>query len=126
MILWTHFFGGVIPSKKNDRRQITLKTGRRINIPSARYVKWHKMVLPELLAKRPDKPMEQVAINLEFVYPDKRRRDTDNGESSVMDTLIDAQIIKDDCWTIVPDKHVHGRLVREGEEPGCHIYISNA
>lgn len=127
MLLWSHFFEGVVPSKKNDRRQITLKkTGRRINIPSARYVAWHKAVLPELLAKRPDKPFDGVAINMTFVYPDMRRRDTINGEESVLDTLVDAQILKDDCWTALPSRHADGRLAREGEAPGCHIYISDA
>lgn len=127
MLLWSHFFEGIIPSKKNDRRQIVLKkSGRRINIPSARYVSWHKDVLPALLAKRPDKPFNGVSISMVFVYPDKRRRDTINGEESILDTLVDAQILKDDCWTALPHRHADGQLAREGQAIGCFVYISNA
>lgn len=127
MLLWSHFFEGIIPSKKNDRRQIVLKkSGRRINIPSARYVSWHKEVLPALLEKRPDKPFNGVSISMVFIYPDKRRRDTINGEESILDTLVDAQILKDDCWTALPHRHADGQLAHEGQAIGCFVYISNA
>ena len=47
-------------------------------------------------------PIEQpVAITLSFFHGDKRRRDSDNGTSSVLDLLKDCSVIKDDNWEIV-------------------------
>lgn len=38
---------------------------------------------------------------LHFYHADLRRRDSDNGTSSILDVLVDAEILKDDNWQIV-------------------------
>ena len=42
-----------------------------------------------------------VSITLSFYHGDLRRRDSDNGTSSILDMLVDCEIIKDDNWEIV-------------------------
>ena len=91
---------GETPAKKNSR--ITLPNGR--NIPGKRYREWHEAALPQVLAQlkgtRPllDEPCE---VALSFYHGDFRRRDCDNGASSILDLLVDAGVLSDDNWKIV-------------------------
>ena len=124
MLIFSHFFPGIVPSKKNSRI-ITGKSGRLLSIPSKQHREWHKREFDALLPKRPPRPFEGVAINFYFIYPDKHRRDPDNSVTSIFDLLTDASIIKDDTWTYVPQRSVSCRLAEEGEEPGCQIFITN-
>lgn len=92
---------GETPSKKNSR--IVLPNGR--NIPGKRYQQWHKDAMQQLVEQikdHKDLPItDEVSIRLDFVHGDMRRRDSDNGTSSVLDLLTDAGIIADDKWQIV-------------------------
>lgn len=88
------------PAKKNSR--ITLKNGR--SIPSERYRKWHDTAQLEILTQKKgfNYPIEKpVKIKVTFTHGDKRRRDSDNGLSSVLDLLTDCFILSDDNWEIV-------------------------
>ena len=98
-MMYTYKILGETPSKKNSR--ITLKNG--MNIPSKCYRNWHKDA--ELQIKKqaiPEKPIDSpVVVYLEFVHGDRRRRDSDNGTSSIMDLLQDCKVISDDNWQII-------------------------
>lgn len=89
---------GEVPAKKNSR--IALKNGR--NIPSARYREWHEAAALQVMAQcRVAKPIDRPCeVRVLFVHGDMRRRDGDNGLSSVMDLLVDCGVLADDCWTI--------------------------
>lgn len=115
---------GETPAKKNSR--IFLKNGR--NIPSKRYQEWHKDAMGQistqscLQAADAQFPIEkEVAINLTFYHGDLRRRDSDNGTSSVLDLLTDCQILADDNWQIVRALRVVNHY--EKGEPRCIIEI---
>lgn len=110
---------GETPSKKNSR--IVLKNG--LNIPSKKYREWHETAVAQLLLqKRPEKPIESpVVILLEFVHGDLRRRDSDNGTSSIFDTLTDAGILADDNWQIV--KQFTTKNTYSKNNPECRITI---
>lgn len=91
---------GETPAKKNSR--ITLPNGK--TIPSKRYRDWRGSALPQVFRQiggpRPaiNEPCE---VAMEFVHGDRRRRDCDNGASSVLDLLVDAGVLADDNWEIV-------------------------
>lgn len=110
---------GETPAKKNSR--IVLKSGK--NIPSKAFTSWHESALIQLYAqKRPVNPLKtSLSIYLQFFHGDLRRRDSDNGTSSIMDLLQDALIINDDNWTIV-NKIVVMNEYRKNE-PGCIVTI---
>lgn len=90
---------GETPSKKNSR--IVLPDGR--NIPSRQYQQWHQGALLQARAQNGgQKPIDYpVIITLFFYHGDLRRRDSDNGTSSILDMLVDAGVLTDDKWQIV-------------------------
>lgn len=115
------------PSKKNSR--IVLPNGK--NIPSARHQKWHReaknAVQTQALYQAKDSEFtlpieEEVEIKLTFIHGDKRRRDSDNGTSSIFDLLTDCGILKDDNWAIVRKFEVQNEY--EKNAPRCIIEIS--
>ncbi len=56
-----------------------------------------------------------------FWHGDNRRRDSDNGASSVLDLLTDCKVIKDDKWQIV--RLVEIRNFYEKSNPRCLVEI---
>lgn len=112
---------GETPSKKNSR--LTLRNGK--NIPSKRYREWHKGATASLLEQKESLgitgPLDgTLAIALAFYHADNRRRDSDNGTSSILDTLQDAGVITDDRWQVVRTLHVRNF---KSETARCEIGI---
>ncbi|WP_147612312.1 RusA family crossover junction endodeoxyribonuclease [Treponema pectinovorum] len=108
---------GETPAKKNSR--IVLKNGR--NIPSKRYKEWHEKAKKELKGQFQREPIEtKVFIKLTFHHKDNRRRDSDNGTSSIFDLLQDAGVLIDDRWQIIQSFKV---LNEKGENAFCEIEI---
>jgi crossover junction endodeoxyribonuclease RusA len=95
-------FTGRIPSKKNSRNIfVDRRTGAIRNIPSKTYAEWRDRNLMELVNQMAQ-PLEKVdEIQMEFYMPDDRKTDLTNKAESVMDLLVDAKIIEDDCWQVV-------------------------
>ena len=116
---------GETPAKKNSRT--VLKGGR--NIPSERYRKWHTAAMIEinsqlLLLKKEEAAMpieREIRIRMTFWHGDNRRRDSDNGASSVLDLLTDCKVIKDDKWQIV--RLLEIRNFYEKSNPRCLVEI---
>lgn len=101
---------GETPSKKNSR--INTKLGK--SFPNQRFVKWHNIALSELqvlLFRKQIHTFEdkQVKLTATFYHGDYKKRDSDNQLSSILDLLVDSKILKDDCWRIIPEKHVYDK-----------------
>lgn len=111
---------GETPAKKNSR--IVFPNGR--NIPSKNYRLWHSAALFQLERQWQEKGFStierEVKINLHFFHKDNRRRDSDNGVSSIFDTLQDAKILADDRWQIVKEFSVKNS---KSDTPRCEIEI---
>lgn len=111
---------GETPAKKNSR--ITLPNGR--TIPSKRYRDWHSAALFQLEEQWKDMKREmfngEIRVYLHFYHADNRRRDSDNGVSSIFDTLQDAGIISDDRWQIIKEFSVKNY---KADFPRCEIKI---
>lgn len=43
-----------------------------------------------------------VEINVSVYFPDNRKRDLDNLGKVLFDSLVDAKVLADDCWQVVP------------------------
>lgn len=87
---------GRIPSKKNSR--INTRSGR--SFPSSKYTAWHKDASLQI---RDAKQITEKNILLEFYMPDNRRTDLTNKAESVMDLLVDNNLLADDSWQITGD-----------------------
>ena len=112
---------GETPAKKNSK--IWTKSGKLI--PGKKYQQWHAEALlqvqsqKKLLQKLPVD--REVIVHLDFIHGDQRRRDSDNGTSSILDLLVDAGILADDKWQIVRQLHVTNAY--EKNDPMCIVCI---
>lgn len=90
---------GETPAKKNSK----IRTRAGYMIPSKKYQEWHTQASAQLFyQKKPPLAINYpVIISLSFFHGDKRRRDSDNGTSSILDFLVDFGILADDNWEIV-------------------------
>ena len=115
---------GRVPSKKKSRRAIYVH-GRTIMIASKDYDAWHKAALEELEWKWPKRLVISAPklISLVFFPPNKIRSDLTNKAESVCDLLVDAGIIPDDNWFVVPEIHLKLGGVDKAN-PRCEITIN--
>lgn len=113
---------GETPSKKNSR--INTKSGR--SFPNQRYMKWHNAVVSQLNYLLLTKQLisfegMKVKMTVTFWHDTLRRRDSDNQLSSILDTLVDAKILSDDNWKVIPEKHIYDKY--EKDNARCEIEI---
>jgi Holliday junction resolvase RusA-like endonuclease len=110
-----------IPSKKNSRLVVVGRgMGRALNIPSEAYRRWHAQNLRAVLAQAAGEKVERCALTLHVGFADRRRRDLDNALSSVLDLLVDAGVLPDDCWAVVP--HIQLEAY-ESDEPEAVVSL---
>lgn len=57
---------------------------------------------------------DMVAIEIDVWFPDKRRRDLGNLDKCLIDALVKAKIITDDCWELLPDLHWRAKGIKKG------------
>ena len=108
------------PSKKNSR-VVDRRTGR--TFPSKTFTEWHRRAAIWLkttydlpcLEKRP------YIVYMGFCHGDRRRRDSDNGVSSIFDLLVDLHVLPDDCWEVVRKISVENYY--DKGKPGVEISI---
>jgi len=113
---------GRIPSKKNSRN-IFVRGGRPINVPSKQYVIWHKDAMLQMSNYRGVGVVENIErVELFFYAPDKRKYDLTNKAESIMDLLVDFGTIEDDNCEVIKDIRIFSRGV-EKENPRCEIDI---
>lgn len=111
---------GTTPSKKNSR--INTRSGR--SFPSKRYTEWHDNALVELKSQFKGLRITgyPVTVTVVFYNGDLRRHDLDNQITSVLDTLVDAEILEDDNQKYVDSLQLqYGGLDRVN--PRCEIFF---
>jgi Holliday junction resolvase RusA-like endonuclease len=114
---------GRIPSKKNCK-QIVRSKGRPMIISASDYLRWEKWAVLELKSQANKCPgknrFDCCDVVIGITFPDKRKTDLSNKIEGVMDALVKAGIIKDDCWDVVRSINV---FQVESENPGARIEI---
>ena len=90
---------GETVSKKNSNK---FNAKYRFTYKTKGYVNWYEgavmQLRPQIKTKEIDYPVE---ISMRFVHGDKRKRDSDNGQTSILDLLVREGVIVDDNWNIV-------------------------
>lgn len=112
---------GSVPPKKNSRN-ILVRKGRVINIPSSRYAQWEADSLWQVKGL---KPIQSAPVSLQatFYVIDNRQRDLDNMLASVQDLLVKAGVLSSDSWqTLNPITIVCGGV--DKTNPRVEIILS--
>lgn len=120
-------YEGNTPSKKNQKRIVRRKDGAPFIMASTDYARWHKGAHLEMKLQMsritgvtwPLSRTSQVIIRL--FYEDRRRRDSTNTVESIMDLLVDAGILADDCWVMVGPMGIFPSL--RPDAPGWDIQL---
>lgn len=111
---------GETPSKKNSR---IMNTKTKRSFPNPRYVEWHDYAILQTRSQLQGwKAPNPCSISVKFIHADKRKRDSDNGLSSILDMLKDNGTIEDDCWEIV--RHTETWNDYEKGNARCEIEIT--
>lgn len=114
---------GITPSKKNNKRPF-IRNGRIMLFPSKQYVNWHKTASKTLLeCPITNEPIKNVELAiLTFYAPDNRKYDLTNKAESIMDLMVDCNILDDDNYSVVPNLQlVFGGVDRDN--PRCDVIL---
>lgn len=102
---------GSTPSKKNSKI-ISCRGSRPLLFPSKNYKEWHETALLQLAGK---KKIESNSLTITFFAGDNRKFDLTNKAESIMDTLVDAGLLKDDNYSVVSELTLKfGGVVEDG------------
>ncbi len=118
---------GNTPSKKNQKRLVAPKGRRPLILPSEAYKAWHGPALKQMALQRSaitgvTFPIDHcLRIYAKLFYENFQRRDSSNTFESIMDLLVDAGILADDCWAITGPTAQFPEL-RKGR-PGWEIIL---
>lgn len=108
---------GSVPSKKNSR--INTRSGR--SFPSKEYQNWHDAAALEIQSQGIEHFDKVKSLDVVCYFKNNIRQDLDNRLSSVLDLLKDLDVIKDDCWQVVPEINIVGSIDRNN--PRVEIYL---
>ena len=112
---------GETVSKKNSNK---FNARSKLMYKTKGYVNWYESAVmqlrPQIKTKGIDYPVE---ISMKFVHGDNRRRDSDNGLTSILDLLVREGVIVDDNWTVVRRINVDNDF--EKGNPYCIITIKD-
>ncbi|MFA5217168.1 hypothetical protein [Sulfuricurvum sp.] len=116
---------GRIPSKKNSKKiKWSFRKRRKVIVPSDSHLIWHENATIQILKQSPKKHCGDVkGIEMAFWMPDDRASDLTNKAESVMDLLVDNDILIDDSWQIVPYVLLKVRGI-DRKDPRVLIWIS--
>lgn len=94
----------------------------RGRVPTNNYKQWRKDAGKELMVQGVKRVPGPVAVMIDLVAPDKRKRDCDNAIKPILDLLVTMQIIEADDWSVV--RSVAAMWNEEGDAP-CTVYINS-
>lgn len=115
---------GRIPSKKNSKRWI-FRGGRKFLVPSVNYDIWHEEKMWELkkYINSVKNPITRCQIEVTIFFPDNIKSDLSNKAESIMDLLVDANVLEDDNHKVCYDLHMISGGV-DKENPRAIIIIN--
>ena len=95
---------GEVACKKNSNKF----DGRTGNVyKTEHFRKWHSYAMLQVKAQGvPKIPLERYEARFVLYHATRRRIDSDNQVTSLLDLMQDALVVRDDCWTCVPHKEI--------------------
>lgn len=101
LLLWEFEFSGRVPSKKNNRVTVTKGINAGKSFPSRAYREWHQDCALQMNGMEPHFTFRKAKVSIKIIFPDLRKTDVDNKETSILDFLQDMGVIADDSWTTI-------------------------
>ena len=98
---------GQTPSHKNSKQIFRTMNGRTILANNKKYLAWKRGAEIEALNQAKREYTDGVEIEMTFFIKDKRPRDLDNMVASVLDVLVEANVIVDDNCFVVRGMHAN-------------------
>ena len=122
---YTLVFSGIPPAKKNNKRTI-YRGGRKYVVPSENHEQWHNRCQSELWEQKQQMPREPIQyadlIVATFYVPDLKKRDSDNCLTSILDFLVDMDILVGDHMQIIrEERSIYAGV--DAENPRTEIVI---
>ena len=113
---------GDTPSKKNSRI-VLCRGGKPVNIPGKNYREWHKDALWRIEDQNISTcPYKEVKAEIKIFPKTKRKADLTNKAESVMDLLVDAEVLEDDNWSIVKEvRIIFGGVDKDNPRAECEL-----
>lgn len=100
-----------------------MNTKTKRSFPNPRYMEWHDCAILQTRSQLQGwKAPIPCSISVTFIHGDKRRKDSDNALSSILDMLKDNGTIEDDCWEYV--RHLETWNEFDKGNPRCVIEIT--
>ena len=119
------FIDGETPAKKNANK---FNAQTKSVYKNKHYSDWYRsaknIVRYQILRHEPEFELpinQEVRIKMTFTHGDMRRRDSDNGTSSILDLLTDSEVLADDNWKIVKELCIQNEYVKG--KPSCKVEI---
>lgn len=96
---------------------------RRFMVPSEAHEAWHMEQMLALRRQCTSVTIEKVkACIITFYFPDNRKADLSNKAESIMDLLVNAGVLSDDAWQMVPRLDLRAGGI-DKEKPRVHITL---
>lgn len=119
-----------VPSKKNQQQPIiNHKTGKAFLKHSDQYINWQRLTKPfweaqawKLSGEGVNLPIVRCKVKIIFYFGDEQDRDCTNKAETIMDALVEHQILADDNFKVVSEVSLMGLLCRD--KPRTEIYLS--
>lgn len=93
---------GEVPSKKNSKRILfNQRTHKPFIKSSVRHDEWHSRAFSQLNGLTHVSKLNRLSMT--FYSASRRKADLTNRADSVQDLLVDAGILEDDNWWVIPE-----------------------
>lgn len=109
--IYTISLDGNVPSKKN-RNRFNRKTGRVFK--DKKFRDWHVQAMEQWAAAASTAPIfnHVKSVTIDCTFESRRRKDLTNVAESVMDLLVDCEILEDDNFFVAPRIILEGRYMK--------------
>jgi Holliday junction resolvase RusA-like endonuclease len=97
-------YRGAVLSKKNSKRVIRNRSNGKIMLVSNKAAKNNENDMTDQFRMQTlgqTSPIEKCEISIALYEPNKQRRDLDNQATSILDSLVRAEVIQDDSYKCV-------------------------
>jgi hypothetical protein len=119
-----------VPSKKNQQRPMVTSQGKGILVPSEHYLRWvkeHHAMFDQWYLKLFNEgkvrvPIVRCDLKMLCYHADTKDRDSHNKFQTIVDMLVDSDILADDSDKVINNRIIKGVVYKD--RPRTEVYIT--